>query len=156
MSGRTLSNGIATCCGIGTVPFAPGTVASVVAAAGWYWWYPSHGLQWVLCLLLIVAGIIATEVFVKHVKQKDPPEVVIDEVAGMWLALSGLPRTLLVVSLGLLVFRLLDISKVPPIKWLERLPGGIGIMGDDLAAGLLTHLVLMAGLGMLGSGLVSR
>ena len=143
---RQLSRVIGTMGGIGYIPLAPGTVASVATAGLWYWWYPSHGVQWVVCLVAIVAGIWAAGAVAQDVKRKDPSEVVIDEFAGMWLALAGLPKSLPLMCIALLLFRCLDIVKVPPMKQLERLPGGTGIVLDDIAAGLLTHLVLVIGL----------
>ena len=73
---------------------------------------------------------------------EDPPEVVIDEVAGTWLAIACLPaqalaQPLLAVAVAIALFRVFDIAKPWPVGWCEHLPGGWGIMADDLAAGAI-------------------
>ncbi len=78
--------------------------------------------------------------------REDPGHVVIDEVAGQLIALIGLSPTWLHAALGLVLFRFFDILKPPPIRQLERLPQGIGIMLDDVGAGIFAlicgHLIL--------------
>ena len=145
-----VSTAVGTVCGAGYAPVAPGTVGSLVAAAAWYLWYPSHTTQWVVCAVVIAVGWWAAHVVSRRSNQEDPSEVIIDEVAGMWLALAALPRTVPVVVIAFLLFRALDITKIPPMKQLERVPGGSGIMLDDLAAGLITHGILVVGLRLWG------
>jgi phosphatidylglycerophosphatase A len=76
----------------------------------------------------------------------DPSSVVIDEVAGMWIALFLLPRSLPVAMAAFVLFRLLDIVKPQPARALERIPNGWGIMLDDVVAGLYANLILQLGL----------
>ncbi|MGB6122640.1 MAG: phosphatidylglycerophosphatase A [Bacteroidota bacterium] len=81
----------------------------------------------------------------------DPSIVVIDEMVGMWVSLLWVPKTIVAVVFCFLLFRLLDILKPEPARTLERLPGGWGIMGDDVVAGAYTNLafhllLLLAGL----------
>ena len=71
---------------------------------------------------------------------KDPGKVVIDEVAGTLITLSARPARLGEIFLGMALFRVFDILKPPPVRSLERLPGGTGIMADDVAAGILSAL----------------
>jgi phosphatidylglycerophosphatase A len=71
--------------------------------------------------------------------QPDPPQVVIDEMAGMWLAAIALPPTLYDLAAVFLLFRFIDVVKPAPIPRLERLRGGLGIVADDVAAGLLAR-----------------
>ena len=78
----------------------------------------------------------------------DPPEVVIDEVVGIWIALAGISTGNLHLAAAFLFFRLFDIWKPGPINRLQALPGGWGIMLDDVAAGLLAW-PLVYGLGRL-------
>ena len=74
---------------------------------------------------------------------KDASQIVADEVAGMWLALLFLPAVWWLVLLAFGLFRLLDIAKPGPIGWMDRqLPGGLGVMADDLLAGVFTGGVL--------------
>lgn len=134
---------VATAFGSGYSPFAPGTAGSAVALL-LFW--PLARLDWswqlVACLALLAAGTAAASRVAALVGRKDPGLVVVDEVAGQWITLLALPFTPLVVVAGLVLFRLMDIVKPWPARDLERLPGGWGIMADDVAAGLYAHLVL--------------
>ncbi len=93
-----------------------------------------------LALLATLLGIPAATIVARESGRKDPGHVVIDEVAGQLVALIALSPTWPHAVLALLLFRLFDILKPPPIRQLEKLPGGTGIMLDDLAAGLLAAL----------------
>ena len=142
----TLSYIIGTFLGLGYAPIASGTVASAAAAILWWYVAPvSTGHQWLVSAIIVVVGIWASHVVAKQVKDEDPHIVVIDEVAGMWLALAGAPRTLPVVLIAFGLFRLFDIGKWTPMKQLERLHGGFGIMMDDVAAGLIARALLAVG-----------
>ena len=133
---------IATVGGVGYFPRFPGTAGSAVGL----------GLSWLLRVdpRLQAAGAAAVTVLglwsagraEKALGRKDPSEVVIDEVAGMMLALVALPVTWKLYLAGFFLFRFLDILKPFGLRRLERLPGGWGIMLDDLAAGLATRLLL--------------
>ena len=70
----------------------------------------------------------------------DNPRIVLDEVVGVWVAAAGLPREALPALLAFVLFRLFDSVKLPPYRWLERLPGGIGVVADDLGAGAVAAL----------------
>ena len=103
-------------------------------------------------LAVTLAGITCTAAAVRHFGVEDPPQVVVDEVAGVWLALAVLPdhllgQPLLAVVAAFVLFRVFDIAKPWPVTWCERLPGGWGIMTDDLVAGLLAGLLATALLG---------
>lgn len=132
---------LATCFGIGYFPVAPGTVASIVAAGAWYLLPALQQPQLLLPLTLFaaLAGIWAGGEMEKTLGE-DPSAVVIDEVAGQWVALLFLPSSLVAVLLALFFFRLYDIWKPGPVDAAQRLPGGWGIMADDLLAGLLANL----------------
>lgn len=73
----------------------------------------------------------------------DPGEIVIDEVAGMWLALLFLPKSILLFSLAFILFRIFDITKPWIIGKIQSLHGGFGIMLDDILAGILARLILL-------------
>jgi phosphatidylglycerophosphatase A len=147
---------LATWFGCGYVPAAPGTAGALGALipawllthyAGWpAWVWPLAGV------LVAFPGIWAAGVTAKHVGQKDPRLVVVDEVAGQWLTLAGAQvfnwKTVL---LAFLLFRLFDIWKPPPVRQLEGLPGGTGIVMDDLMAGIYGAAVLYAA-GALAAG----
>lgn len=98
--------------------------------------------------VLLSCGIVAGAVWTAHeaeriYQRKDPGCIVVDEIAGMAVTLLGLPFTLKTAVLGFLVFRLLDILKPPPVGLLDRrLSGGLGIVMDDVAAGILGNIIL--------------
>ena len=133
---------IATVGGIGYVPRLPGTAASVIGAGISWLLSPNPAAQIAGCLAAAALGFWSAGPTAKALGEKDPSVVVIDEVAGMMLGLALLPAKGWVYLVGFLLFRFLDISKPGPIRRLERLPGSVGIMFDDLAAGILTNLVL--------------
>jgi phosphatidylglycerophosphatase A len=111
------------------------------------WWVLLAGLDW-YWQLAVVAGTVAvgtwlTDVVGRRYGVHDDPRIVIDEFAGLWLALIGAPATFLGGLAGFLLFRLLDISKVWPVGWADRrVSGAVGVMLDDLLAGGLALAVL--------------
>ena len=140
---------LATWFGCGYAPKAPGTAgalgAIVVAIplwrlAGFSGWEFGALSTIALWPAIRVSGIVARESGLK-----DPQIVVVDEVLGTWLTLAGATR-ISWVSLGLafLLFRVFDIWKPPPVRQTERLPGGAGIVLDDMVAGVYGALVLFA------------
>ena len=78
----------------------------------------------------------------KLLNKKDPGCVVIDEVAGMLLALSFMPYDFRIIFLGFIIFRILDTLKPYPAARLQNMHGAVGVMGDDLVAGIYTNIVL--------------
>ncbi|RJP29778.1 MAG: phosphatidylglycerophosphatase A [Candidatus Omnitrophota bacterium] len=130
----------------GCFPLAPGTFASLVALFIYLSIRNNAAVQIGIILLLLVLGFFvcsrAEEVFNK----KDPPYIVIDEVAGMFLSLLFIGYSFKLVFIGFFLFRLFDTLKVFPAARIERVGGAIGIMGDDIIAGLyanaLLHLLL--------------
>lgn len=148
-AGKWLAAPIATCLGLGYSPFAPGTVGSLgaLAAAMVLWEY--HGWTQAGFALLaaasLVPGIWASHVFASESGQKDPSRVVVDEAIGQWVTLVGAARFNWKSWLAaFILFRLFDILKPPPIRQAEKLPGGIGIVADDVVAGVAGALVLYA------------
>ncbi|MGA2586603.1 MAG: phosphatidylglycerophosphatase A [Candidatus Aminicenantales bacterium] len=141
---RALARIFATFFGSGFFPVAPGTFASLIAAllfkfilASWSW-----PLFAGLIVLIFCLGVPAATAFSKELGQKDPHEIVIDEVCGQWIAYLWSPGTWLPVLIGFFLFRIFDVLKPFPIRRLERLPGGWGIMADDVLAGLYAAFVL--------------
>lgn len=135
---------VASCAYTGYFPIAPGTVGSLVALIvdrasriTVPWW-----VLGLMVLFLSAVGWWAAGVVEEDVHRKDPSLVVVDEVAGMLVALFLLPVSWLGVVVGFLVFRFLDIVKPFPCRQSEKLPGGAGIMADDLIAGLYTNGLL--------------
>ncbi|HEY8696565.1 MAG TPA: phosphatidylglycerophosphatase A [Rhizomicrobium sp.] len=139
-----LATNLATLWGLGRARYAPGTVASAAALP----------LAWGIALLggrvsLLVAAIAAlaigawaSEVYARDTNNSDPSECVIDELAGQWIACAFAPLSLPAYALAFLLFRVFDITKPWPIRRIERLHGGIGIMFDDVAAALLAGAII--------------
>lgn len=133
----------ATGAGSGYAPLAPGTVGSVVGL----------GLYFLLVGLPVPAYLAATAALALGgiwiadraeaiFERKDDGRITIDEVVGMLVALALLPPRVETVVLAFLVFRLFDIVKPPPARGLQKLSGGVGVMVDDLVAGLYANLVV--------------
>lgn len=134
---------LATGFGSGYSPFAPGTAGSAVGLL-LFWplaMVPLLG-QLALCVVLFVVGALAATLVAEEVGRKDPGVVVVDEVVGMWITLVGVPFVPLTIVVGFLLFRVMDVVKPWPARSLEALPGGWGIMADDVAAGVYAHLCL--------------
>jgi phosphatidylglycerophosphatase A len=136
---------LSTLFGVGRTPFAAGTVASAVALP-FAWLIAAEGGPWALGAASIIAFIIGTgscDVYVRATGKDDPSECVIDELAGQWLACAFAPRSLWAFVLAFLLFRLFDITKPWPIRAAERIPGGLGVMLDDMIAGLAAGLLVL-------------
>jgi phosphatidylglycerophosphatase A len=129
---------IATCFGVGFLPKAPGTWGSLAAvpfAYGIHHWFGAWGLA-VAAGAIFLAGLWAAGEFKRHSGQEDPQAVVVDEVAGQWLALVPAGDDILLYAAGFFLFRLFDIWKPWPVSWADReLGGGLGVMLDDVIAG---------------------
>ena len=148
---------IATFFGAGFLRPGPGTYGSFAATLIWFVvarHVPVHLLPWFtlgMASLATAVGIPAATRVAQESGRKDPQIVVIDEVAGQWLTLTFCLPAMPLALTGLLCFRIFDILKPPPVRQLERLPAGTGIVVDDLAAGvyalllqvLLQHLLLV-------------
>ena len=137
---------------IGFIPGAPGTYASLATVAVLVFLRPAGGSFNPLLLLAAVslitlAGIITSNVVSRKAGDEDPSYVVIDEVAGQLLTFLCVPLSIPNLVLGFIAFRTFDIWKPWPIRRLEPLPHGIGIMADDLLAGVygcvVVHLINM-------------
>lgn len=134
---------IASVGGCGYVPHVAGTLGSFVALL------LGAALLHVSPALLPIAALCATIMGLWSVRtlqiDDDPNWVVIDEVAGQWLAMCGLVRaTLPGLLAAFLIFRLLDITKPGPIGWADRQHGAAGIMADDIIAGAITAGIVWA------------
>ena len=145
-----LGVGIATAGGLGYAPLAPGTFGSA-AGVLIFWLTADWPLAAQLALIAVVtlAGIWASEVGIRHFGRTDPSQVVIDEVAGQLVTFIGVAAIgWQAALLGFLLFRGFDIIKPWPVNRLEALHGGLGIMADDLMAGLYACAVLQGVLWM--------
>ncbi len=130
---------LATFFGLGLVPAAPGTAASAAAVLG-YRFILSEWPWPVLALFLgglFLAGAAVSSCYAAELGSPDPGRIVVDEVCGQLLALALLPPGWPPILLAFAAFRFFDIIKPWPVRRLEKLPSGWGIMADDIAAGLL-------------------
>jgi phosphatidylglycerophosphatase A len=129
--------------GTGRTPLAPGTFASafaVVVGAGLLALSP-----WWLALAALLASVGGFIVIERAGVQGDPGWVVIDEFAGQWITLLALPRpTLAGMLLAFILFRLFDVTKLGPVGWADRQHGTFGIMADDIIAGVIAAVLLLA------------
>ena len=124
--------------GLGLIPKAPGTFGTLL------------GL--VLAVLFpdnifLITGIAVLGIWIcqeaeKTLQEHDSPKIVVDEIAGYLIAVYTWDGIYLII--GFLLFRFLDILKPAPINRLQKLPGGLGVMADDLAAGLITNIIMKA------------
>jgi len=134
----------ATAFGVGRSPIAPGTVASLVSLPI-AWLVMMYGGAFVLLVLaaaIFIFGLWASEVYAVQQGNSDPSECVIDEVAGQFVACALAPLSIAGFAAAFVLFRLFDISKLWPVSAAERLPGGLGIMTDDLVAGLFAGAIV--------------
>lgn len=140
-----LPRAIATLGGIGHAPYAPGTAGSIVALPfGWLIAYGAGRFALLLAAVIALAiGAWASELYTAQTKRADPPECVVDELAGQWIACAFAPTTLLGYGLAFLLFRLFDMWKPWPIRAVERWHGGIGVMADDVVAALVAGAILV-------------
>ena len=129
---------------IGNIPFAPGTFGSLIGLPLGFALAGISLAPAVLCtLLFIFFAVYIADVAEKLLQRNDPGCIVIDEIAGMLVALVGLPFNPITVVIGFIIFRILDILKPFPIRDLDkRVPGGLGVVADDVAAGIITNLLL--------------
>ena len=127
---------------IGYLPIAPGTLGSLSALILYYFVCRDAVVMAVAILVVIVLGFITAGKVEKMFGEKDPGEIVIDELAGMLIALYRIPPTMGYVVTGFLLFRFFDIVKPKPIKDLEKLKGSLGIMSDDIVAGIYANVLL--------------
>jgi phosphatidylglycerophosphatase A len=139
---------VASGLGTGRVPVVAGTFASLVATL------IGAGLLAASFWLLLAAAVLTTLGGVWAIRRAevagDPGWVTVDEFAGQFIALLGVPRlSALWLLAAFMVFRLLDISKPGPVGWADRRHGAVAIMADDVIAGLITA-ALLAGLGWAG------
>ena len=135
---------IATGCYSGYLPKAPGTWGSLVGLLLFLLLQPLDLLPYLtVVLVLFIAGTLAAGEAEKILDNRDPGVVVIDEIVGMLITMSGVPLTPLTLFLGFVLFRFFDIAKPFPVNFFDsRFHGGLGIMLDDVVAGLYSLVFL--------------
>jgi phosphatidylglycerophosphatase A len=133
---------------IGYSPIAPGTFGSVAALPLCL----LISLMPIFTALIFVVALLLFSTWIAHGAQQiigcnDPPEVVVDEICGMAATMLALPFTPVFVAGGFALFRVFDILKPFPIRWVDKhVPGGLGILLDDLLAGIFANAILRGGM----------
>ena len=137
---------------IGSIKYAPGTFASFIAVIIGFNLITSLGIlnYFLITCIIIFIGYFLCEIHISLYNKKDPKEIVIDEFGGQFIVLFATIQSENIIynyvslTLSFLLFRFFDITKIGPIKKFEALPGGLGIMADDIIAGLCAFIVQCA------------
>jgi len=126
----------------GYIPFASGTFSSAVAFA--FYWIPGFEKPALLIPLIILFSLLGIFIGSRFEKSygKDPSQCTIDETVGMWISLLFLPKQIIITVIAFFIWRLLDIIKPFPARQSEKLPGGIGIVTDDIISAIYTSIIM--------------
>jgi phosphatidylglycerophosphatase A len=143
---KSISYFISTFCFVGLLPKAPGTWASIAAAPLFYLIMDRPILMVEVLVGVLLVGVVTGGITEKQLDTKDPSIVVIDEVLGVGVAMLWIPKEWPFALMAVILFRIFDIWKPYPLRHLERLPGGWGIMLDDLGAGIYAWIWLQIGI----------
>jgi phosphatidylglycerophosphatase A len=127
---------------VGYLPFIPGTFGSAAGILLFYLIKDNDVFYILFTLIMVILGFSVAGRAEKIFNKKDAKCIVIDEVSGMLLSFMFLPYDIKLVIMGFILFRIFDSLKSYPANHMERLEGGIGIMSDDIIAGLYTNLIL--------------
>jgi phosphatidylglycerophosphatase A len=122
-------------------PGSWGSAAALVMGAGLAFLSPR--LLEVAALVVCILGTMAAGIYQRETGRHDAGEVVIDEVAGQWIALLVVPLDWRWYLAAFLLFRVFDILKPGPVRMAEKLPGGVGVMADDIVAGVFAAVCLL-------------
>ena len=139
-----ISEWIATCFKVGYLPLAPGTWGSVFAIL--LWWVLLKDLNTyifgAIIIIFLLIGIVVSNIIIDQSGDHDPSHIIIDELVGQWLALFLIPDGFFNIAISFILFRFFDIIKPWPIRLIEKFPKGLGVMSDDLTAGLITLILI--------------
>ncbi len=141
---KLLSKIISSFFGAGYFPVAPGTLTSlvVILAYKFYLFRLSWSLYLLILFLLFFIGVYASTKVESESRKKDPRKIVIDEACGQLLVLFRMGDAWFPILIGFLLFRIFDIAKPYPIKKVETLPSGWGIMMDDIVAAIFAGVII--------------
>ena len=141
---KLLSKIISSFFGAGYFPVAPGTLTSlvVILAYKFYLFRLSWSLYLLILFLLFFIGVYASTKVESESRKKDPRKIVIDEACGQLLVLFRMGNAWFPILSGFLLFRIFDIIKPYPIKKVETLPSGWGIMMDDIVAAIYAGVII--------------
>jgi len=126
----------------GYFPFMPGTFASFVAALLVFLIAGNTGLHLLLTAVFLIIGFLVSGRAEKLFGKKDARYIVIDEVAGIFISFAFIPYDIKLIICGFILFRILDALKPYPAAYLETKKGSVGVMTDDIVAGIYTNIIL--------------
>ena len=130
---------------LGKFKYAPGTLASLATLLLWFYFIPDNYLiRLDIILLLLFTSFVATHYSLPSFNEEDPQCIVIDEVLGMSIALFFIKNDFLLMIVAFILFRIFDIFKPSVIYYSQALKQAYGILMDDILAGLITALILIA------------
>ena len=132
---------IANLFGLGYVPLIPGTAASVAAVIAFIF-IKSPSYFCIFTFISIILSFLCCGRAEKVLDEKDSKKIVIDDFSGMLIALLWIPKRLEFILAGFLLFRIMDIIKMPPADRIEKYNGAKGIVGDDIVAGIYANVIL--------------
>jgi len=133
----------ATGLGVGFSPVVPGTMGTLLAIPIFLLVssIPSPVYEWTIIAFFFLACWVSDKAQ-SHWGKKDDQRIVIDEIMGFFATMMWLPKTALFITLGFVLFRIFDILKPPPVRRLEQMRGGYGVVLDDVMAGIYANIVL--------------
>lgn len=136
---------IVTFAKVGTIKYFPGTFGSMAGLllGALIIKQTNHSFFLTCFFILTLISIFALDEYLKTSKSLDPKEVVIDEVLGQWIAMAFIKFDFMIIFLSFLIFRFLDITKIFPINKIEKIKGYVGVIGDDLFAGIITAIIII-------------
>ena len=144
---KILSKLVTTLFGVGFISYAPGTVASALTVVFWYFFIQFFSIQFfvIFILLVTILSINLINIYLKDHSSSDPSEVVIDEFIGQSLPLMFLTLNteIFEILFAFICFRIFDIYKIYPVNLGEKMKGSIGVVADDIIAGIYTTIFLM-------------
>jgi phosphatidylglycerophosphatase A len=129
---------------VGKIRFAPGTWGTLATVPLVIFFHSFGSILYMACaFIFLFVGIFLSDIYEKSKGDHDLSEIVVDEVAGYLIAMTMMPMTWQALTGGFILFRFFDILKPFPISWLDRkIKGGLGVMVDDVAAGVATNIIL--------------
>jgi phosphatidylglycerophosphatase A len=129
--------------GIGFIPGAPGSYATAVSAVVYWYFLPENALWY---SLILAAGLVLSIIISSRAEEvfgvKDDQRIVIDEIVGFWFAAAFLPKSIWITVACIVLFRIFDVKKFYIIRKLQNLPGGYGVVMDDVAAGVVSNVLV--------------
>ena len=145
-----LSLGICSCGGLGYLPRGPATAGALLGALVWYIFQPGLWVGAGLILVTTVSGVFFSKRVMLLTGDKDPQIIILDEVVGVWTALLGLSVSPGLAIASVIVFRIFDKKKFGPAKVLDQRGDAMGVMMDDVVAGLYANVTLRTGVWLFG------